>query len=155
MFDDVVNLRPASPSDLSALADLRWSWANEHTPPAEGRREFAERFLSWAQGAGVAHSALVAETDGAVIAMAWIVAVSRLPDADRADVVHGDLQSVYVRPDCRNQGVGGQLVDYALTYAASVGISIVTVRAGRRSLALYERAGFRSAGRLLERSAVR
>jgi GNAT superfamily N-acetyltransferase len=147
MFDGVVDVRVAERSEVDVLAGLRWQWHCERQVPAEDRDSFITRFRNWYELCP--HLALVAELNGEVIGMAWLAVVSRLPDPDAEAVTHADLQSVYLVPEHRGRGLGTELVDAALAHAGRLGVSRVTVLAGRRSTSLYERHGFRPDQQLL------
>ena len=95
------------------------------------------------------HRAVIASIDGVACGMGFLAIVGRVPDPDRLDRNHADLQSVYVLPDRRAHGVGTQIVAALIDIAAGLGCDKVTVHSGRHSVALYERAGFSRFDRLL------
>jgi GNAT superfamily N-acetyltransferase len=142
--------RWAEDRDVGTLALFRWQWGAEHQSPTEGIETFRGRFSDWLRSSGLAHQALVAEVDGELIGMAWLACVTRLPDPDRAAGLHIDLQSVYIVAHRRGMGFGGLLVDDALEAARDMGATLVTVRAGRRSLPFYKRHGFEPSEGLLQ-----
>lgn len=74
--------------------------------------------------------------------------VGRLLPTDelRPEAVRAELESMRVAPERRREGLGGELVDAFLTWAADRGANEVTVSAYARNetaLAFYENRGFR------------
>jgi len=63
----------------------------------------------------------------------------------------GYLANAYVRPDYRNQGIGGRLLDAILAYADDRGFARVVLSPSQRSVPFYRRAGFGPADELLSR----
>jgi len=120
---------------------MRWQSAAERDTPPQPCGEFVEDFLAWARNVTATHTAFVAVKD-APVGMAWLARVPRSPGPGALHRVHGDLQTVYVAPEHRNQGIGGALVRTVLQYAWDHGVGSVTVSSGRRALPLYQRLGF-------------
>ena len=89
--------------------------------------------------------------DGAVlVAMAWLVAVERVPNPGAPPRWSADLQSVYVRPAHRGTGLGRRLVALLLEEAAARGLGDVTVVTNPDAEGFYRRLGF-GGGVLLHR----
>ena len=88
------------------------------------------------------HTAYLAELDREPIGMAWLAHAERVPEPAALSRRTGDLQSMYVLPAHRGQGVGTRLIQAVITAAATFGLEALSVRAGRRSLPLYKRLGF-------------
>ena len=148
-----VAVRRATSRDLGALAGMRWEWATEPVdglPPELTRAEFTERFSAWWRDHERTHLPYVAEVGGGPVAMAWLVIVGRLPEPAAPHRVAGDLQSVYVSPPWRGRGLGTRLITAVTGDAATLGLEHLSVRAGRRSAALYRRLGFGGNGQVLE-----
>lgn len=133
---------------MPALAALRWDWAVERGESQGSLIDFEKQFTAWYAEAESSHLALVVEDGGAIVGMAWIARVARVPEPGHPAVLYVDLQSVYLSASHRNRGVGSQLIGAALEHAATLGASVVTVHAGRRSESLYRRLGFQVAPRL-------
>jgi GNAT superfamily N-acetyltransferase len=106
-----MELRLATPSDAGMLVQMRWDWAAESRPPVETFEEFAARFTEHFLSVPV--EVVIAVDDGPV-GMAWLLRVPRPPDPDGQVRLGGDLQSVYVVPALRGQGIGTQLVHDAI-----------------------------------------
>jgi GNAT superfamily N-acetyltransferase len=145
-------VREATSDDATALAALKVLWAGraESATPDE-RRSLALDLASWMTGQGDSLIARVAERGDGLVGMAWLVVFDRVPDLDDRTRTTGDIQSVFVLPEYRRQGVGRALVDSLLEAANERRIPRVTVNANAAAAPLYEKAGFRSSALLLQR----
>lgn len=140
--------------DLPDLARLLW----QHAAPEEQARQSVEEFAvdlgAWWTAQGGAHHAFVARaTGGALIGMAWLAVVPRVPRPGDTTRCSADVQSVFVLPEERGSGVGAALVEAATQHAFGLGAGRVTVHSGRRARPVYERLGFASSPELLQRAA--
>jgi len=95
----------------------------------------------------------VAELEGALIGMAWLIVFERVPDIRDRRRRTGDIQSVFVQPSHRARGIGGQLIRTLTVVADDLGIPRVTVSANSRAVAVYQALGFVETPFLLERRA--
>ena len=82
--------------------------------------------------------------------MAWLGILVRIPGPERFDREPGMIQSVYVRPDARGQGIGAALVEAAIATARERGLDYLGVHPSERSYPVYERAGFARTSSVLE-----
>lgn len=146
-----VDVRLARVAELPAVAGLRWRWELENHPaPDIVRAEFTRRFVDWAQRNTGSHRCLVAVRDGTVIGMAWLAVTPRVPTPRSAERASGDLQSVYLVPAERADGVGARLVTTALALARDSGLERVTVHSSSRAVTVYARNGFAVSPKLLQ-----
>ncbi|MFG2295898.1 GNAT family N-acetyltransferase [Streptomyces sp. NPDC048603] len=146
-----MTFRPAGPGELAAVAELRWRWMEEmYGPGGAPVEEFVPRFTAWARENERTHRCTVAVRDGRVIGMAWLAVTRRVPHTRAFERASGDLQCVYVTPEERDRGVGGELIDAVLEQARELGIERVVVHSTERAVAAYARHGFASSHRLLE-----
>lgn len=143
----MVLVRYARPGDAAALAALRAEWGVESGEP--DAEEFRETFRRWVGEYALTHTAFVADDDGEVVGMAFLADLPRPPSAGEGRRLHGDVQSVYVRPDRRARGIGTLLLERIVAEARRRGMTRLTVQSTSRALPLYERAGFASAPKLL------
>lgn len=149
-MDDVM-IRPARPDELGAVAELRWRWEQErHGTPAVPRAEFVSGFTAWVRENGSSHRCTVAVRDGAVIGMAWLATVPRVPLPRATERRSADVQCVYVVPEERDSGIGGRLIETVLALARDLGAERVTVYSGERAIPVYTRRGFAVSSRLLQ-----
>lgn len=139
-------------ADVLAVAELKEQWAAPADAAAPDQRQrFAETLAKWIEREGASLIARVADHQGELVGMAWLVAFARVPNIDQPVRQTGDIQSVYVAPAFRGAGVGRALVASLLEAADTRGIDRVTVSANRAAASLYAQLGFRSDDFLLER----
>ncbi len=149
--DTGLSIRLAHPDDLPAVAELRWRWFEERGGrPLMTRAEFVPRFVTWAEENRDTHRCVVALRNGTVVGMAWLAVVPRVPRPRSFERASGDLQSVYVVPAERDNGIGGALVDAVLTLARDLGLERVTVHSSQRAVGVYARRGFAASPVLLQ-----
>ncbi|MEU5785220.1 GNAT family N-acetyltransferase [Micromonospora lupini] len=131
-------VRKGSAADTAALAELRG--IDEHKLGA---------YADWVAAHADTHLPFVAELDGQVIGVAWLLVAQRTPSNESLDRWYGDVQSVQVREEHRNRGVGSALMAAILAEARTRGLSHVTVHSGRRAVDFYRRNGFTQHRQLL------
>jgi GNAT superfamily N-acetyltransferase len=126
-----VIVRMAGEADVSALAELRG------IEPGK-----LAAFAAWVAGHAETHLPFVAEVDGHVVGAAWLLIAERVPSNESPDRRHGDVQSVMVREEHRNRGIGAGLMAAVLAEARARELLHVTVHSGRRAVDFYVRNGF-------------
>jgi GNAT superfamily N-acetyltransferase len=126
-----VIVRIADVADAAALAEL------QDIEPGK-----LAAFADWVAAHGGAHLPFVAEVDGCVVGAAWLLVAERVPRNGSLDRRSGDVQSVMVRAEYRNQGIGATLMAAILAEARARDLSHVTVHSGRRAVDFYLRNGF-------------
>jgi GNAT superfamily N-acetyltransferase len=129
---------------MSGVADLRWRWMTEErtATPGVGHREYVAAFVAFAAATASTHRCVVAERDGALVGMAWMAVVPRVPVPHALERASGDVQSVYVVPEERGGGTGSALVGSLLEAADREGLEHVTVHSSASAVAVYRRLGF-------------
>jgi GNAT superfamily N-acetyltransferase len=130
-----VIVRRGGVADATALAELRGTEAGV--------------FTGWLIAHAETHLPFVAEVDGSVVGAAWLHVAERVPGDGVMDRRYGDVQSVMVREQFRNRGVGGALMAAILAEAGRRDLLHVTVHSGRRAVDFYLRNGFRQHRQLL------
>ncbi len=147
-------VREATAGDLPALAALRWRWAVPDRPPGPGDLEAFEAALAaWLRQRGGDVVCVVAATGDELVGMAWLVVFDRVPNPDAPVRRTGDVQSVFVLPEHRGDGVGSRLIAAVCEAADGRGLAKLTVDSSARAVSLYERWGFTRSGALLQRAA--
>jgi GNAT superfamily N-acetyltransferase len=109
-------------ADAAALAALR-DMGSDQLPA----------YADWVAAHAGTHLPFVAEADGAVVGCAWLHVGERVPARGSLDRRYGDVQSVQVRPEYRNRGIGSALIGAILAEARPRGLVHVTVHSGRLS----------------------
>jgi GNAT superfamily N-acetyltransferase len=103
------------------------------------RLEDASPWLCW-----------VAEADGRVLGCLWMQSIEKVPNPVDEPERHAYVTSVYVRPDHRGRGTGAALVASALAWCRAHATDSVVLWPTDESRSLYERAGFRAPGCVME-----
>jgi GNAT superfamily N-acetyltransferase len=133
-----VIVRRGGPADVVALAALRG---------IDG--DTLGAYAGWVAAHADTHLPFVAEVDGHVVGAAWLFVAERVPGNESLDRWYGDVQSVMVREEHRNRGVGRALMAAILAEARARGLLHVTVHSGRRAVDFYLRNGFSQHRQLL------
>jgi GNAT superfamily N-acetyltransferase len=126
-----VIVRRASVADVAMLAELR-----------DIDQDKLGAYAGWVAAHAETHLPFVAEIDGYVVGAAWLLVAERVPGNESLDRWYGDIQSVMVRKEHRNRGIGSALMAAILTEARTRGLLHVTVHSGRRAVDFYLRNGF-------------
>ncbi|MCY1138050.1 GNAT family N-acetyltransferase [Actinoplanes sp. Pm04-4] len=124
-------MRRATDADVPALAELR-----------EINQADYDTYAQWVTAHAETHLAFVADRDGSVAGCAWLHIAERHPGPGSFNRRYGDVQSVMVREEHRNQGVGSALMAAILAEARARSLQHVTVHSGRRAVDFYLRNGF-------------
>jgi ribosomal protein S18 acetylase RimI-like enzyme len=136
-------VRVGNVGDAEALATLRWRRATQDRGyDGDNQAEFVAALRDWMVAHADTHIPFVAERDDAVVGMAWLMVGARVPTAERYERRYGDVQSVFVIPELRNDGIGALLIDMLLKTADEKGLEHVTVHSSERAVAFYRRHGF-------------
>jgi len=138
-----VTVRRATALDAPALARLRWRRVEERDEPAPDRAVFLEIFTSWTIDHLSTHLPFLAEVDGRLGGMAWLMLSDRVPSPWSLSRRTGDVQAVYVIPELRSLGVGRVLIDAVLAEARLRELEHVTVHSSDRAVPFYLRSGFK------------
>jgi len=145
-----IRVRRAMADDAPALARLRWQHAAPEDASAADRVTFVGYFVDWMLDHLATHIPYVAEVDGRIAGMAWLMLASRVPTVALPDRRTGDIQSVFVLPELRDAGVGAALIGAILADARNRELELVTVHSSTRAVPFYLRAGFEADRRWFE-----
>ena len=141
----------AHADDVADLARLLWLDTCGEKPEQRPVDAFAAQLAQWWAAHQDSHLAFVARLGPEIVGMAWVALVPRVPRPGATSRLSSDIQSVFVMPEHRGQGIGSALVKAASEHAAHLGSLRVTVHSGRRAVPVYERLGFASSRQLLQR----
>jgi GNAT superfamily N-acetyltransferase len=133
-----VIVRKGSVADVSALAELRGIEADN-----------LAAYTDWVAAHADTHLPLVAEIDGYVVGVAWLLVAERVPNNSALDRRYGDVQAVEVREEYRNRGIGSALMAAVLAEARARNLTHVTVHSGHRAVDFYLRNDFQHHRQLL------
>jgi ribosomal protein S18 acetylase RimI-like enzyme len=142
----MIEIRPAVPDDLQAVAVLHDRLSEEQEPwrvfpPRAGiRREFLDRLE--ASLADPSELLLVAEVDKEVVGIAFAHETTPSSFSDERAV---ELSAVVVKDEHREQGVGRALTEAAARFARDRGIPRLVLKVfaqNRQALAFWEAVGF-------------
>jgi GNAT superfamily N-acetyltransferase len=146
-----VRIDEATADDVTELARLLILNNGEPEASLQAIDVFAIDLAKWWADRDGTHVAYVARSDGAeLVGMAWLALVSRVPRPGVLNRMSADIQSVYVVPEARGNGIGSALVKAATDHAFRRGALRVTVHSSRRAVAVYERLGFSASRQLLQ-----
>jgi GNAT superfamily N-acetyltransferase len=141
--------RRARPSDSGELAQLRWFWRAVERDEKGDPDRFRRDFLTWMAEHHATHVPFLVEVGGSSVGMAWLVIIERIPGPEKWERLSGFLQSVYVMPEHRNEGLGRLLVETLMDAARREGLEYLSVHPSPRSFPFYHRLGFTGEGSLL------
>lgn len=141
--------RRADISDSDELARLRWTWRAAERGEKGDPNQFRRDFVTWVAEHHDTHMPFLVEVDGCAVGMAWLVVIERIPGPENWKRLAGFLQSVYVRPERRNGGVGSLLMRELIAGAKREGLEYLSVHPSPLSFPFYRRLGFTGEGSLL------
>jgi GNAT superfamily N-acetyltransferase len=148
---DGVAYARASDDDLSELVALRYRWrVDEAGEQGDGIDQFMSKFRAWYETHRSTHAGYLAVLDGDAIGCAWLYTIDRVPGPERFIRRAGMLQSVYVVPPLRNQGVGDGLIRHIIVDSKKRELDYLMVHPSSASFSFYRRLGFAESNRVLE-----
>jgi RimJ/RimL family protein N-acetyltransferase len=152
-ISDTITVREATESDLALYRDLRLEAlrfepgafsADYEQERARAGSAWLERLREMVQDS--LQTLLVAEEKGVLVGMTGIFRGKSAKTKHSAGI-----WGVYVRPTARGQGIASALLERALSWARDNGVTRVELAVtthNARAFALYQRAGFVTAGTL-------
>lgn len=125
---------------------MRYEFRATLGAPVETEEAFVTRCRDWmasrlAERQDAWHC-WVFDTANGIAGQLWLQLLEKMPNPSLELELHGYITNVYVRPEVRGAGVGGRLVETALTFCRERGVDSVLLWPTARSRALYARYGF-------------
>ncbi|MFF5217946.1 GNAT family N-acetyltransferase [Micromonospora sp. NPDC000442] len=146
-----MRISQADTDDIGNLARLLWRDTLHEEPTRQSVDAFAVDLAQWWAAHHHTHAAFVARLRGTeIVGMAWVALLPRVPRPGATSRLSADIQSVFVIPEHRGQGIGSALVQAAAEHATRLGSLRTTVNSSRRAVPVYERLGFESSRQLLQ-----
>jgi GNAT superfamily N-acetyltransferase len=147
-------IRSAEPTDVPALARLRYEFRVSHDQAYETEADFLARCDAW-MTARLAPESLwrcwVAEEAGTLVGVIWLQIIEKMPNPGAEAEKHGYISNFYVEPSRRGAGLGSRLIETCLRYCEKEAMDAVILWPTPRSRHLYERHGFAAPDDLFER----
>ncbi len=110
---------------------------------------FIAAFAAWHANHLGDHQAFIAELGGRAVGLAYLAIFDRVPGPLRFVRLAGLVQSVYVLPEVRDQGIGRVLVEAVIAEARERNLEFLIVHPSARAFPLYRRLGFAVTNSLL------
>jgi len=149
-----ISIRPGTPADAAALAQLRYAFRAAIDPPAEPEPGFVARCTRWMTErltAGNAWRCWVAEDRATIVGTVWLGLFEKIPNPVAEPEMHGYVSNLYVQPKRRGRGTGGALLAAAMQECDARRLDAVILWPTPESRRLYERQGFAVKDDLMER----
>ncbi len=139
----MIEIRPASPDDADALAELRWEFRAPRGEPTESNEAFRARCGGWMREelASGRWRAWIAVDGTRAVGQAWMYFLPKIPNPMAERERHAYISNVYVTPGARG-GIGSKLLNAALEAAKAENVDSVVLWPTDRSRTLYMRHGF-------------
>jgi|HubBroStandDraft_1064217.scaffolds.fasta_scaffold175325_2 GNAT superfamily N-acetyltransferase len=148
----MTEVRRAGPGDARAMAVMRYAFRTELAAPVESEQEFVERATAWLTrrlelGSWTAWLALEQEQP---VGLVLVHLLEKVPNPVVEPESIGYVSSLYVRPQCRDRGIGDVLLRTAVDFCRDHDLDTVVLWPSPRSVPLYQRHGFRHQGDVME-----
>lgn len=137
-------IRPASAADEAALTALAWRLTAFTLPPWRTPASIAEadarEMIAAVREPSSVNEVVVAERGGSIVGCLHVLEI-----VDFFGSKHGHVSVLATTPEAEGSGVGRMLMEYAETWAAARGYSLVTLNVfagNERARRFYDRAGY-------------
>jgi len=137
--------RRATLADASVLAELRFAFRSSLVDPVEARDEFISRCTIWMRSHLADESrwrAWILESGDAALGAVWLQIIEKLPNPGLERERHAYVTNLFVRPEHRGRGGGGQLLAALLDACGGLEVDSVFLWPTAESRPLYTRHGF-------------
>jgi GNAT superfamily N-acetyltransferase len=140
-----IQIRVARPADCRALAEMRYRFRTELGSPTEAKSRFVRRCTSWMKkhfraGSSAWRCWVVVDGDQ-LLGHVCLRLFEKMPNPVNEPEVHAYLTNFYVVPELRSHGLGGRLLNKAISWCRAQGVDAVILWATPGSRSLYRRCG--------------
>ena len=147
----MLTIRRGGPDDVVHLASLRFEWrSRERGEKGLDQQSFEKELKEWTREHENSHVPFLAFETERPVGMAWLAVVDRIPRPEFFVRRSGYVQSVYVVPNQRSQGVGTALMVHLVGYARNAELDYLAVHPSEKSFEFYRRLGFAPTTQVLE-----
>jgi GNAT superfamily N-acetyltransferase len=140
-----ITIRKARPSDLDALAKMRFQFRSEMGKATHTEKQFLRRCKPWMKQRlskeGPWHC-WVATSGNNLIGTAWLQEIEKMPNPVSEPEKHGYITNCYVVPEFRGSGIGSKLLDRAVHWCIRFRVDAIILWPSPQSRPLYQRHGF-------------
>lgn len=144
----------AKPADAAELARLRWEYRVQDQT-RQAHHEFLRECEIWLKEALTSGqwTIAVAESEGQTLCgCMYLQCVSKVPIPGAIARAWGYVTNAYVCPEQRGHGTGRDLLNLLIDVARTRELEFLIVWPSEEAVTLYERAGFRPAAEVHDRS---
>jgi GNAT superfamily N-acetyltransferase len=132
---------------------LRWDFRADRPGVREDRSAFVIRCEQWMASAlrNPRWCCFVAETGTSLVGQVWVEIFEKIPNPTDEPERHAYITNMYVRPERRNAGIGGRLLEAAISWSVGQRPDTMFLWPTPRSRPFYARHGFVPADAILIR----
>lgn len=149
-----VQVRLAKSGDWNALAEMRYRFRTELGSATESKSRFVRRCTSWMKKRVRAGSSpwrcWVVDDGDQLLGHVCVQLFEKMPNPVNEPEIHAYLTNFYVVPEMRGRGLGGKLLNKALSWCRAQGADAVILWATPASRSLYRRCGLVESPDILE-----
>ena len=147
-------IRLATSGDWNALAEMRYRFRTELGSPTEPKSRFVRRCTSWMKKRFDSSSSMwrcwVLDDGKQLLGRVCVELFEKMPNPVNEPELHAYITNFYVVPEKRDQGLGRELLNEALSWCRGQGTDAVILWASPGSKSLYRRYGFIESADLFE-----
>jgi GNAT superfamily N-acetyltransferase len=147
-------IRVATSADWRALAEMRYQFRAEAGSATETKSRFVRRCASWMKKRFRPGSHLwrcwVLDDGKQLLGHVCVQLFEKMPNPVSEPEAHAYLTNFYVVPELRGRGLGGKLLNKALSWCRAQGADAVILWATAESKSLYRRCGLIEPADILE-----
>lgn len=140
-----MHYRKATAKDIKQLVQMRWNHIKEYGKDAmQDKNEFEKVCAAFYEEAiqSGAWVIWVAESENQLIAHVCIQIIKKIPKPRDLYGRWGYITNVYTKPEFRNQGVGGTLMDHVQNWGKEQALELLILWPSEKSVEFYKRKGF-------------